>query len=132
MYSNGIIPDNAVSRGQAGMPLCDAHKALASIDDFCTPEGFAQITAGFVAKGLAAPDPDVGLDFDPLPTCGADGSNCTNPAVVQILWQAEDGAASLRVCAEHLPNVRRLLIEHAPGQGVERQEIVLVPEELWR
>lgn len=131
IYAGGVVPENAVARGQAGMPLCDVHKALANVDDFCTPEGFAMISAGFQAKGFAAPDPDVGLDFDPLPTCGA-GSTCSNPAVVQIIWQADDGGASLRVCAEHLPNVRRILIEHAPGEGVERQEMYLVPQELWR
>lgn len=131
LYPGGLVPPKAISRGRVGMPVCDVHKAMANVDDFCTPEAFVQIAEGFIAKGLVAPDPDVGLDFEPLPKCG-DKNGCENPAVVQIVWNFPEGGAALLICAEHVADVRRILIEHNPGAGVERQEVELVPQELWR
>lgn len=134
MYATGVVPSDAVSRAHVGVPICDVHKGLASVDDFVTPEGFAMITAGFTAKGLAAPSPDVGLEFDPLPKCGAGKPDkCPNPAVVQVIWNFPgEGGASLVACSEHIADVRRVLIEHNPAPNAERQEVNLVPVDLWR
>jgi hypothetical protein len=115
------------------MPICDAHKDVTTADDFITPEGFAQISAGFTSQGYAAPDPDIGLDFEPLPLCGDKKAECRNPAVVKVIWIFPgEASAGLLVCSEHLPDVRRILIEHSPAPGVHREEFDLVPRDLWR
>lgn len=129
--------DSEVARAQVGMPLCATHKDLVTIDELVTPDAFAKITDQFRALGRVDPDPDIGLGFDELPKCRGSKvrPKCSNPAVVQVVWQGfsnSKGSVSLLLCSECLPDARRVLIEVNPAPGLDRQEFNIVPQELWR
>ena len=118
------IHPGAVARGRAGLPHCDEHRAGVTAESFVTPQGYAQIVAGFRQGGFAAPDPDIELDWEPLPACSKNG--CTSPAVVEMVASVEGSHLLVRPCAEHLAEFRRLQLEGL--LQLEYQEVEIIPE----